>query len=234
MKTRAIVLGAAVVLAGCAGGKLKEADAARQAAEAALASCQTSSQTCNGELRACVETRDRVDASLAACEQKTAAVKTDVDVLEGRANELRDKLQSEMAAKNVEIEELKGRLTVKMLDRILFKSGSAEILPEGKAALAKVAGVLATTPDLIRVEGHTDTKAIGGSLKAKYPSNWELSAARAASVVRLFEIDHKIDARRLEVVGLSQFHPVAEGDKPEDLQRNRRVEIVLTSPKVAK
>lgn len=166
-----------------------------------------------------------------ACLQKYEQARLEVQDIEKRADELRLSLQDEIQARNVEIETLKGKLSVRVLDRILFKSGRAEILPEGKAVLNKLAAALLDTEDYIRVEGHTDNVPIGKQLKARYFSNWELSAARASSVVRFFQHAHKIDPLRLEPVGFSQYRPVAEGETAEELQRNRRVEIILTQPR---
>jgi chemotaxis protein MotB len=136
-------------------------------------------------------------------------------------------MQQELTDKSVEIEQLRGQLTVRMLDKIVFRSGSATILPEGMAVIDKVVEVLADSPDVIRVEGHTDDTPIGERLKAKYPSNWELSAARASAVARYIETKHHINPKRLESLGFSEYHPVAPNDTPENKQRNRRVEIVL-------
>jgi chemotaxis protein MotB len=94
-------------------------------------------------------------------------------------------------------------------------------------ALDKLAEAVKDGTDVIRVEGHTDDTPISEKLKAKYPSNWELSAARAASVARYFETKHQIDPIRLESLGFSKYHPVAANDTDENKARNRRVEIVL-------
>lgn len=180
------------------------------------------------ELDACRQLAQQDAQDLDSCRQKYDRVLATSQSLEQRAADLRRSLQDEVRSRDVEIETLKGKLTVRVLDRILFKTGSAQILPEGEAVLKKLGTVLATTQDYIRVEGHTDIVPIGERLKAKYYSNWELSAARAASVVRFFEDGHKIDPLRLEAVGFSKYRPVATGTTPAELQRNRRVEIVLS------
>jgi len=193
-------------------------------------------QSCRQESRTCAEARQGLEARLAAtsrdwrrCQQDVAAARTDVSAMSERAAQLRQQLQAEIAARDVEIEELRGQLSVRVLDRILFRSGSAEILTPGRAVLDKVAEVFASGDDHIRVEGHTDFVPIGASLKEKYPTNWELSTARASSVVRYFETVRKIDPHRLEAAGFSKYRPVAQGDTAEALQRNRRVEILLTA-----
>ena len=166
------------------------------------------------------------------CRKATEEARKYSEKLKLREAELRDRLQKELADKDVEISQLKGQLTVSVLDKILFKSGSADILPAGQAVLEKVARVLVQTDDMIRVEGHTDNVPIIGRLKEKYYSNWELSAARAASVVRYFQLgEHKIEPLRLEAVGFAEYRPVAPNDSDANKQRNRRVEIVLTAVK---
>jgi len=167
-----------------------------------------------------------------ACKKATEEARQYGEKLKQREADLRDRLQKELTDKDVQISQLKGQLTVSVLDKILFKSGRADILPAGLAVLEKVARVLVQTDDMIRVEGHTDNVPISAALKAKYYSNWELSAARAASVVRYFQLgEHKLDPLRLEAVGFAEYRPVAPNDSDANKQRNRRVEIVLTAVK---
>jgi len=141
---------------------------------------------------------------------------------------LRKRLQSDIDAKNVEIERLRSQLSVRVLDRILFESGSAEILPQGRQVLDTVAMAVAEGDETIRIEGHADIVPIGPELKKKYFSNWELSTGRASSVARFFQDNHGIEPTRMEAVGFSKYRPVAPNDTEENRQRNRRVEIVLT------
>ncbi|MDD3762034.1 MAG: OmpA family protein [Nevskiales bacterium] len=205
------------------------------ASQAAVSGCRAELQQCDAARRQCGTALEGCEAQNAGLQEQltqsrtqAVSVQTEAQALEQRANELRGMLQAEIAAKDVEIEQLRDRLSVHVLDRILFTTGSAEILPAGRAVLDKLASALATGSESIRVEGHTDRVPIGPVLQARYPSNWELSTARASSVVRYFQDRHQIDPLRLEAVGYSMYRPVATGDTPDDLQRNRRVEIVLT------
>jgi len=167
-----------------------------------------------------------------ACKKATEEARQYGDKLKQRETDLRDRLQKELTDKDVQISQLKGRLTVSVLDKILFKSGRADILPAGLVVLEKVTKVLEQTDDMIRVEGHTDNVPISDKLKEKYYSNWELSAARAASVVRYFQQgEHKIDPARMEAVGYAEYRPLSPNDSDANKQRNRRVEIVLTAVK---
>lgn len=106
---------------------------------------------------------------------------------------------------------------------ILFASGHADLSAEGRAVLARLASTLAATPGDVVVEGHTDAVPIAS---ARFPSNWELSAARAAAVVRAL-IEAGLPAGRLSAVGYADTRPLAEGTDPASLARNRRVTLTL-------
>ena len=166
---------------------------------------------------------------LEECRLSAKEIISDKDAARSREEELRKLLRKELADKTVELEYLQGRLTVRMLDKILFESGSARILPTGKEVLDKLMVSIANTEDRIRVVGHTDDVRISVALQRKYPSNWELSAARASSVVRYFQIQHGIDPLRMEAVGLSKYRPVTANIDDASRQRNRRVEVILTA-----
>jgi chemotaxis protein MotB len=168
------------------------------------------------------------------CRRAAAAANEYNERLKQRESDLRGRLQKELSDKDVEISRLRDQLSVRVMDKILFKTGRADIQPAGQAVLQKLATVLKDTDDMIRVEGHTDNVPIGAQLKEKYVSNWELSGARAASVVRFFQdSDSHIDPLRLEPVGFGEYRPVAPNDNDANKQRNRRVEIVLTARKPA-
>lgn len=203
--------------------------------EIALTSCQNQLQLEQQKLLLCQQNieqlntrRDQLDKHLEECQLTASEMLRQQQELNSREARLRQLLEQELRDKNVEIENLKGRLTLRMLNRILFDSGSAEILASGRQVLDKVANAITHLQDKIRIVGHTDNVRIGIQLKNRYPSNWELSAARASSVVRYFEEQHQIAPLRLEAVGLSKYHPLAPNDNDENRQRNRRVEIILT------
>lgn len=114
-------------------------------------------------------------------------------------------------------------LNVEIKADILFGSGSAELGPEALTTLARVADVLAPVPNAVKVEGHTDNAPIQS---LQYPSNWELSAARSASVVKLFA-GRGVATKRLSVVGYGAEHPRADNATPEGRNANRRVILVI-------
>ncbi|NKN33191.1 flagellar motor protein MotD [Marichromatium bheemlicum] len=106
---------------------------------------------------------------------------------------------------------------------LLFLSGSATLEPGALPVLEEVAKVLAKRDSRVHVEGHTDDLPIGNSI---YPSNWELSSGRAATVVNLFA-QNGVDPRRMVAIGYGEFQPVASNETPEGRARNRRVAIVV-------
>lgn len=114
-------------------------------------------------------------------------------------------------------------LEVQISADMLFPSGSAQLMPRALEVLRRLSNVLRPFPETLRVEGHTDDVPIR---TAQFPSNWELSAARAASVVHLF-MDQGIDPRRLAVMGMSQYTPLATNATAEGRSSNRRVTVLV-------
>jgi chemotaxis protein MotB len=150
-----------------------------------------------------------------------------VKELSSTYDQLVDKMKGEIAKGQVTISELKGKLTVNMVDAILFDSGKAEVKTEGLVVLGKVIEILRAVNDkAIRIEGHTDAMPIAGSLAQRYPTNWELSAARAINVARYLQKE-SINPALLSAAGFGEFKPVADNATVEGRAKNRRIEIVL-------
>ena len=142
---------------------------------------------------------------------------------------LLDSMKSEISKGEVTISELKGKLTVNLVDSVLFDSGKAEVKENGLVVLQKVIDILKSVKDkTIRIEGHTDNVPIVGALTRKYPTNWELSAARAINVARYLQ-QQGLDPALLAAVAYGEFKPVAPNDTDEGRAKNRRIEIVLVS-----
>jgi len=128
----------------------------------------------------------------------------------------------------IEITQLKGKLSLRMVNKILFDSGEATVKAEGKKILDEVANALNNiTGSSILIAGHTDNVAISPRLVDKFPTNWELSTMRATNVVRYLESTGKIEPTLLGVAGFSKYRPVASNDEPEGRAKNRRIEITL-------
>jgi len=137
-------------------------------------------------------------------------------------------MEEEIEQGQIKITQLSDRLSVTMIDKILFPSGEAEITPEGMSILTRVGEILKNTPGrIIRVEGHTDNVRIASRLQKKFPTNWELSTTRATNVVRFFQDKVGIEGVRLRAVGMSEYHPVESNETREGRIQNRRIEIAL-------
>ncbi len=137
------------------------------------------------------------------------------------------KLKKEVEHKDVKIEMVKEGLSLKIMGRVLFASGNDTISRSGRDLLDRVSKVLINIKDrIIKVEGHTDNKPIGGRIIDKFPTNWELSASRATRVVR-YLANKGIDPGMMSATGLSMYSPVATNDTKEGREQNRRIEIIL-------
>jgi chemotaxis protein MotB len=145
-------------------------------------------------------------------------------------DQLLSELEHEIADGRVQVERLRGQLRVDVVDEVLFDSGEATLKPEGKEVLKRVASVLASADREIQVQGHTDNVPIRGRLAETFPTNWELSAARAVNVVRFLQEDASLPPEHLSATGMSEFRPRAENETPEGRQKNRRIEILLLPP----
>lgn len=116
-------------------------------------------------------------------------------------------------------------LVISFLDTLLFDLGQADLRSNALPVLDKVAAAVKPSAQILRVEGHTDDLPIA---TVQYPSNWELSAARAISVTRYFIVKHGIDPRRLSATGYGEYRPLVANNSSEDnRKRNRRVDIVV-------
>jgi chemotaxis protein MotB len=151
----------------------------------------------------------------------------------GEVEELRsenEQLRQKLEAAQEEASSLQRGQTVEVLSTdVYFKSGSAELSPEGVDELETVAERIRSdfSDRTIRIEGYTDARPIGAPLEDTYPSNWELSAARAARVARHFRWTHDMDPARFEVVGFGSQHPVATNETAEGRRKNRRVRVAV-------
>jgi chemotaxis protein MotB len=138
------------------------------------------------------------------------------------------KLRADLKGSGVEITSQGGRITLTMLDTILFKTGEADLTTPGEAVLRKLEPALKAARDkTIEVNGHTDNVPITTELKLLYPTNWELSAARAINVVKFLHDKLKIAPDRLMPVGYGPYRPVASNAAAKGRAQNRRIEITL-------
>lgn len=164
----------------------------------------------------------------AALDQERIAKEEEIKRLTKTQEELSKSLQDEIAKGNITIQQVRDRLTINMVDRVLFDSGQAQVKPAGVQVLKQVADVLNKITDKqIRIEGHTDNVPISTKLQGRYKTNWELSTARATTVVRFLIDQGGVDRQYLSAVGYADTQPLASNDSEEGRSSNRRIEIVL-------
>jgi len=169
---------------------------------------------------------------LSELKQKEDQHKTKIYQLQSEYTAMVSELKNEIDTREVTIQKLEEKLSITFVDRILFDTGKSTISPQGRKVLNKVGTVLKNVQNRkIRVIGHTDNIPIERKYQHIFPTNWELSAARSAAVVRYFQYKIGLDPINLEVVGRSFYDAVAGNDTQEERSKNRRVNIVI-APKL--
>lgn len=141
--------------------------------------------------------------------------------------QLLKEMKAEIDEGQITIKELKGKLTMDVVDKILFDSGEARIKEDGLKVLQRVVDILQSVKDKnILIEGHTDNVPIVGRLAQRYPTNWELSHARAINVTKYLQ-EKGIDPRILSATAYGEYQPIADNSTPEGRAKNRRIAIIL-------
>jgi chemotaxis protein MotB len=143
---------------------------------------------------------------------------------------LRRELFPEIREGKIELSVQPRGLVMSLRESAFFAPGEAELQPRSRETLAKVAAALTRIPGQIRMEGHTDDTPIQ---TRRFPSNWELSTARAISVLRLLANDYGLAAQRLGVAGYGEFFPLVPNDSAENRAKNRRVDVVILTEQAA-
>jgi len=211
---------------------LLAANANQRRQEGTLTAQQETNQALSNQLSDMQETNDRllttiqelnrtIDKEKAAREERLAKLKDTYDQLVGA-------LEEEIKRGEVTISNLEGQLSLNLLNNILFDSGKTVIKPEGQKLLKNLGDVLSKFPDkALRIEGHTDNVQISSRLTERFPTNWELSTARATSVVHFLQDNVDLPGERLIAAGYSEYHPLESNETPEGRAQNRRIQIFL-------
>jgi chemotaxis protein MotB len=212
----------AAMLAGCAStGKYKKLEADYDSLQTRYNGLQAGYSACKEQ----VAQAEKEKADLLAREEKSKST----------YEQLMSQLQKEVSEGQVTISQYEDKLTVNVAEKIFFDSGSATIKPRGKEVLGKVGSIIkGLTDKVVRVEGHTDNVPISKSLRATYPTNWELSAARSTMVVRFLQDSAGVPPEMLMAAAFGEYRPIAPNDTPQNKQKNRRIEIVLQKRDVSK
>ncbi|MFH1957320.1 MAG: OmpA family protein [bacterium] len=168
-----------------------------------------------------IELQDSIDAVSKAKEDEVGRLKSTYE------NLVQD-MEKEVQDGQIKITQLKDKLSVNIVDKLMFPLGEAEVRKEGKQVLNRVGNILKNIKDKqIRIEGHTDNVPIGPKLRGKYPTNWELSTARATNIARYLIDKVGIDSIFISVAGYADTKPIDTNDTVEGRTKNRRIEIAL-------
>jgi len=175
--------------------------------------------------------RSQIEFLNQAIEKQAAVISLQESVIrlfDDSQQTLQASIQDQIEAGNLETGGSSHSVKYILYNKLLFQTNGLELSPDGKALLTKLAEVLLEESyPFIRVQGHTDDRPLKSS--SRFADNWELSAARAAEVVRFFHEILGIAPERMTAVGCGQFMPVAGNDTDEGRSMNRRIEIILES-----
>jgi chemotaxis protein MotB len=171
---------------------------------------------------------------IAALQARVAGLEQEKDMAAQMAKGLENEMRADLESKDVTISNLQGKLTVNILDRVMFDSGEAILKPDGALVMRKIAVILAQHPRLkIHVIGHTDNVPIRPEARKRFASNWELSSARALAAVHFLAEQAGVDPRRVGAIGYGEYRPMADNATPEGRARNRRIAIAILSDELA-
>jgi chemotaxis protein MotB len=179
--------------------------------------------------------RDAFNASPSST--KAFSVIEDIPLLPPLDMETEAKVKEEMASLvseakgGIEIKRDERGVTISMMDKFLFESGSAQLKESSRVVVDAAAAAMKNFPNMIRIEGHTDNVHISNM---DFRSNWQLSSMRAINVAEYFIRVHGISPERVSATGYAEYKPIAPNDTPEGRSRNRRVDIVILSEKEGK
>lgn len=179
-------------------------------------------------------TNATLSAQLGATRELVTELQQAMEQAAQRKSSMEAEFRAALDSKDVTISELQGRLTVDILDRVLFDSGEAVLKPDGETVLSKVAQLLAQYPKRqLQIIGHTDNLPIRVRTAGGFTDNWSLSVGRALAAVRFLETRAGVDPHRLAAVGCGEFRPLADNATAEGRARNRRIAVVVLPEEIS-
>jgi chemotaxis protein MotB len=188
----------------------------------------------NARLASAQDENQKDKDQIATWQSKVADLEQEKDTAAQMAKGLENEMRADLESKDVTISNLQGKLTVNILDRVMFDSGEAILKPDGESVMRKIAALLAEHRELkIHVIGHTDNVPIRPEARNRFASNWELSAARALAAVHFLTERAGVDPRRVGAVGYGEFRPIADNATAEGRARNRRIAITILPDELA-
>ena len=233
------VLAAGIIASGCvSSGKFKKMEAGKNDEIVALQQEKTALEQQNSKQKEQIASLDQINKAQqqqmgsleqqkGSLEQQKAALLAADRQRQQQYDELVQGLSKEVEKGQLQVRQYKNMLAVDLAEKIFFDSGRATLKKEGKEVLKKVGDALKGYENkIIRVVGHTDNVPVAKSLQGTFPSNWELSVARATNVVRYLQ-EVGIPPERMVPSGRAEYDPIAPNDTPDGRQKNRRIEIML-------
>jgi chemotaxis protein MotB len=222
---------AAVVMAALAAvfvGLWNSANAQRQKEVEAAQTMQAAADALKADLAKAIAQNKTNQDLLASLTNQIGDLQKQKEAVSKTSKSLEDEMRSQLESKDVTISKLQGRLTVNIVDRVMFDSGEAVLKPDGEVVMRKIAQILQEHPQLsIHVVGHTDNLPIRQTAQSRFASNWELSTARALAAVHFLTERAGVDPKRVGAVGYGEFRPVADNATPEGRAKNRRIAITI-------
>jgi chemotaxis protein MotB len=200
------------------------------ARQRSLESLQSKLDDASASLTNALTENQKNQDQIAALQKQVADLALEKQAVAQAAKGLEDEMRAGLESKDVTISKLQGKLTVNILDRVMFDSGEAILKPEGESVMRKIAAILAEHPALkIHVIGHTDNVPI----RSRFASNWELSAARALAAVHFLTEKAGVDPHRVGAVGYGEYRPIADNATAEGRAKNRRIAVTILSDELA-
>ena len=168
---------------------------------------------------------DKLASSEQQSKQEQARLREEMEQLR---IDLSLKLEKQISENNALVQKVEGLTVITLGESAMFGSGLADLTTGGSDTISKIASTLSDYPGYhIRIEGHTDDRPVGKTLKTKFASNWELSTARATAVIRFMIYGLQVDPQRLSATGFAQYRPASENDTKEGRAMNRRIRVVI-------
>jgi len=233
------IIAVGLITSGCvSSGKFKKMEADKntqiEALEKQKAALEQDKNKTEGNLNTLKERYSALEQKNAATEQQVGSLQQEKASLVAASQQQQQQyealvqgLSSEVEKGQLQVRQFKNMLTVDLAEKIFFDSGKATLKPGGKDVLKKVGEALKGYENkIIRVVGHTDNVPMAKSLQGTFPTNWDLSVARATTVVRFLQ-EVGVPPERMVPSGRAEYDPVAPNDSPEGRQKNRRIEIML-------
>jgi chemotaxis protein MotB len=171
---------------------------------------------------------------IVALKSQIADLEKEKEQVANMARGLEEEMRADLESKDVTISRLQGKLTVSILDRVMFDSGEAILKPGGETVMRKIGTLLTEHPELkIHVIGHTDNVPIRPEAHSRFMSNWELSMARALAAVHFLTEKAGVDPHRVGAVGYGEYRPIADNSTVEGRARNRRIAVTILPDELA-